>query len=499
MSRKPAFLAALASSAVPGLDPVSVRGARRPGRHHEVAFITDAQERSWVVRAPLSAAAGAQMDTTVALLGLIGRRLPFAVPAPRGFAAVPEGRAVVYPFISGRPIDFAALPAGAGLAAEIGRAIAALHNIDRMVFDEAGLPAYDAEEYRSRRLADLDRAAATGHVPTTLLARWERALENVSIWRFAPTPIHGGITGEQVLVVFENEQDARSGKVRGLTGWDDAKVADPAEDFASLVTRCRPETFESILEAYAHSRVERPDRHLSRRARLAAELHLLNDLLDAVSAGRQRAVQACAADLRDLDDATIDEPDEDRPAGEPRAAPAARRIVPATPIRRVGGDRDAGTDEALRSARMAGETAEARGYDGDHTQPITDGRLGDPTVVVADTRAGAAGPSATQPMSARAPDAQEAVVAPDVDAPGAPDTEPPEAQPSALQPAADDPDAETGDADDHLDADDDPDVDAADDAAAEDDDAADETPAPSTEPAERDEPAELIEPPDRFR
>jgi len=329
VSRKPAFLAALASSAVPGLDPVSVQGAvTEPGHYHEVAFVTDTQHRKWVVRAPLTPAAGAQMDTTVALLQLIGRRLPFSVPAPRGFVAVPEGRAVVYPHLPGRPVDFASLPAGPGLAAEVGRAIAAVHNIDRAVFDEAGLPIYAADEYRTRRLADLDRAAATGHVPTALLSRWERALEEVSIWRFAPTPVHGGLTGDQVLVAFESD-DASSGRVRGITGWDDAKVADPAEDFATLISACTPEAFESVLEAYAHSRVERPDRHLRRRARLASELRVLGALLSAVSAGERDLVTARVADLRELDEHIVDEPDEE-PVAQAPATPVvvAQRSAP---------------------------------------------------------------------------------------------------------------------------------------------------------------------------
>ena len=116
------------------------------------------------------------MDITVALLGMLARRLPFSVPTPKGFVALKEGgRAAVYPYLAGRPLELTHLPAGPGLAAEIGRAIAALHNVDRQLFDEAGLPSYDADTYRTRRLSELDRAAATGHVPTGLLARWEAA------------------------------------------------------------------------------------------------------------------------------------------------------------------------------------------------------------------------------------------------------------------------------------------------------------------------------------
>jgi len=182
VDRSPAFLAALASAAVPGLDPVSVEALpSTQDQSYDVAFVQDAEHRRWVVRAPRSDVAGAEMDRTVALLGLLGRRLPFAVPAPKGFVALREGgRAAVYPYLPGHNLDFAELPPGPGIAAELGRAIAALHNTDPAVYEEAGLPSYDADAYRSRRLADLDRAAETGRVPTTLLTRWETALEDVT-------------------------------------------------------------------------------------------------------------------------------------------------------------------------------------------------------------------------------------------------------------------------------------------------------------------------------
>ncbi len=330
MTRTPLTLAALASAAVPGLDPATVKGVvQLPGHQFEVAFIEDTQHRRWVVRAPMSAAAGAQMDVSVSLLGLLSRRLPFAVPAPKGFVALPEGgRAVVYPYIAGRPLDFAHLPGGPGIAAELGRALAALHNVDLALCEEAGLTSYDPDTYRPRRLSDLDRAAATGHVPAGLLSRWEQSLEEVSLWRFAPTPTHGDLTGDEVLAVFDDNNDATTGRVRGLTGWENAKVADPADDFATLVTQASPSAFDSVLEAYAHARMDRPDKYLERRARLAGELKLVSELLTAVGAKNQSGIKACADRLRKLDADTFDDR-EDEPVvpTTPTAQP-----VPITPI-----------------------------------------------------------------------------------------------------------------------------------------------------------------------
>ncbi len=313
-SRSPAFLAALASAAVPGLDPVSVRAVPPgPSSDCDTALVVDDRDRSWIIRSPRTPAAGARLESAATLVGLLARRLPFAVPVPKGFVTVPNGRAAVYPRLPGRALVLERLAAGPGLGAELGRAIAAIHNLDPEVFEEAGTPAYDADTYRTRRLAELDRAATTGHVPTALLSRWEAALEDVTLWRFAPAPVHGGLTGSQVLAVFDSDADPTTGHVRAVLGWEDAKIADPAEDFAAVLSQVGPGPLESVLEAYANSRSGRPDPHLRRRALLAGELALLGNLLSAVTAGPPHRVRWVAEQLAQLA-RTVDERDLSAPA-----------------------------------------------------------------------------------------------------------------------------------------------------------------------------------------
>lgn len=336
MTRTPLFLAALASAAVPGLNPVGVRPAvSRPGHEFETAFVEDAEHLRWTIRAPRTEAAGARLEATATMLRLLSRRVPFAVPVPRGFVTVPQGRAMVYAHISGRLLDLAEVPGGPGLAADIGRAIAQLHNVDPALYEEAGLPAYDADTYRTRKLAELDRAAATGHVPVRLLQRWEAALEDVSLWRFVPLPVHGNVCGPQLLALFPDEQDGASGRIRALLGWEDAKVADPAEDFAAVVAQCRPETVDSVLEAYAMTCVRRPDPHLRVRAQLAAETSVLGALLRALTGGQSELAARWSADLRMLDATLAD------------AAPIARAAAAREATESVGVAGSGGVTESV--------------------------------------------------------------------------------------------------------------------------------------------------------
>lgn len=367
MDRSPLFLAALASAAVPGLDPASVEALPgAPDHHYDVAFVQDTQHRRWVVRVPRSQAAAAQMESTFGLLALLARRLPFSVPTPKGFAALKEGgRAAIYPYLPGQHVDFAQLPSGPGVAAELGRAIAALHNADHGLFDEAGLPAYDADTYRTRRLSELDRAAATGHVPTGLLARWEKLLEDVTLWRFAPTPTHGDLTGDQVLVVFDDEDDASTGRVKALTGWEDAKVADPADDFFALVTQASPRAMETLMEAYAHARAERPDIHLLTRARLCAQMRTLSQLMSAVTGGDRLEVERHASALRRLDarvHAEEEAANDYRRAGLTPARPKSPVLVP-PPV--VEDDDDDEDDVEVMFGRTADDDEGVGDGDGD--------------------------------------------------------------------------------------------------------------------------------------
>lgn len=284
MKRSPFSLAACASAAVPGLDPVTVELLpHRLGDQFDSAIVRDTEHRHWVVRAPVTDAAAAALDASRDLLRLLSRRLSVPVPSVKGVIELPQGgRVAVSPLLPGHALNFEALPSGPGLAVALGRALAAVHNLDPLIYEEAGLETYDAETYRARRLSDLDRGAATGRVPTDLLERWEEALENVGLWRFAATPIHGDVVGDHVLAVFEQD-DASTGRISGLLGWERAQVADPAEDFAVIASQASSEALDTVLEAYAHARVERPDPQLEVRARLLGELLLVRQLMDALA------------------------------------------------------------------------------------------------------------------------------------------------------------------------------------------------------------------------
>ena len=302
MPRSPLALAALATVAIPGLDAYDVRRPRDGGSEFDVALVTDAEHRHWVVRAPANAAAGAALEAEIVLLGALAAQvdagaLPFEVPRPVGFAHLDEGgRAAVHRLVPGRPLRLDTLTGGPGLSATLGRALGALHQVPPSIVENAGRPVYDANTYRQRRQAEVDEAAKTGKVPNALLRRWEKKLEDVRLWRFQPTVIHGDLTAAHVLV--------HEGEVSGILDWGEAMVADPADDLAWLLVAAPPDAVESILEAYLLRRTELTDPFLTERALLAGELALARWLLYGVRSGRQDVVDDAFAMLLDLDEQT---------------------------------------------------------------------------------------------------------------------------------------------------------------------------------------------------
>lgn len=317
MTRSPLALAALSTVALPGLDVRSVEARGESAGDYDVAVVIDARDRRLTVRCPRTAAAGADLEAEAVLTEALAARegaeaLPFRVPLTLGFAELAEGgRAVIQSELPGVPLRLETLRPGPGLAAELGRALAALHEVPPAIAETAGVPVYTAPEYRERLLAEVDEAAGTGKVPARLLRRWESALEDVALWRFTPTLVHGDLGPDRVLVHEE--------RVVGITDWTDSRVADPADDLAWLLASAPQDAVDSIVEAYLLRRTELSDPHLTERALLSGELALARWLLHGVRNDLADVVADAVGMLVDLDRATA-EPEADRPEAEgPRA------------------------------------------------------------------------------------------------------------------------------------------------------------------------------------
>ena len=325
-------LAAIASAAVPGLAPTGVAGAPDDAADFDSALLVDGAGKQWSVRSPRHAEASMRLETEVqalrAFTPAVKAELPFLIPHMAGSVRQGELSTFVYSHLTGtaRPLD-ALTRGGRTMAQELGRVLAAIHDLPQEMVQRADLPSYEAEEYRQRKLNELDQAATTGKIPSILLRRWEHALEDVTLWRFGPTVMHGDLHEDHLLVA--------AGRVSAVTGWTDLCIGDPAEDFAWLAAAEDTGFVDAVYAAYTEERGSAADPHLARRAALAAEFALAQWLVRGVAL-EDATMVAEAEDML----ATLAEDVESIELEQQEAAERARR---AEEERREWGD-EYGTD-----------------------------------------------------------------------------------------------------------------------------------------------------------
>jgi macrolide phosphotransferase len=252
------------------------------------ALLLDSEGKRWRVRSPRHAEASARLETEFLVLRAfvpgIRAELPFLMPTVAGTVRQGPLSTFVYSHLAGSTRSVEELTTGSdGLAREIGAALAAIHDLPQALVSNADLPSYTPNEFRQRRLNELDQAATTGKIPPALLLRWEHALEDVSLWRFNPCVVHGDLHEDNLLVEGE--------RVTAVTGWTDLRIGDPADDMAWLVASNEQSFVDEVLRHYTSSRRDAPDAHLLRRAALSAEFALAQYLVKGLAAGDQDMIR----------------------------------------------------------------------------------------------------------------------------------------------------------------------------------------------------------------
>ena len=283
MARSHLTLAALATSAVPGLDIVETASFGAAGGDFDCALLTGRDGRHWLVRVPRNERAEAEQSADlVALRALsagVRTRLHFSVSAFAGQTPINGTRAIVYEFVYGSKVPLASLDVAQ--ASSIGRAIAAIHGLPTSFIADSGLPVLSALECLRACVTVIDRAAATGLVPAALLSRWEAATEEARLWQFQPTVVNGSLSADALLFA--------GSEITGVLGWQDLRVGDPAKDLSWLLGARDDTVPEVALDAYNEVRGG-ADRQVRQRAMLYSELELAKWLLHGTELRNQSIV-----------------------------------------------------------------------------------------------------------------------------------------------------------------------------------------------------------------
>lgn len=323
MTITPLHLAALAVAAVPGLQAVGTRGPHIQTSDFTYGGVLDQRGRHWIVKYPRNTHAGTVIEAEAGIAPVLLEQLrkgslPFDVVRPAGFAQAEHGRVMVYGAPLGRFRSFETI--GDDGAHELGRTVAAIHQLSPDVVADAGMPVYDADSTRKRLLTELHDAAASAEIPIILQRRWENALESDELWHFKPCVVHGDLAPENVLW--------SEGRVSAVLGFGESHVGDPAADFAFLVSGVDESLFDAIFESYSNA-MTAPDEHFFTRTVLLSELALAKWLMFGVRQGNETIIRDANGMLADL--ATDVESDPELAPG-----PAWRMDV----VKEIDGDED---------------------------------------------------------------------------------------------------------------------------------------------------------------
>ena len=297
MARSPLTLAALATSAVAGLDVTAASRHGSPeGRFDAAALVTRDGQRL-LIKVPRTQTAETQASADLialrALSAGVRGRLPFAAPTALGQAPVSGTRAVVYDLLPGANVALDQIVAGSSLAASIGRAISAIHELPTSFIADTGLSVVRPLDALAAAVTVMDQSVATGLVPAALVVRWENATEDPTLWQFAPTVIHGAIAGSSLLTDGD--------RVTGVLDWHSLSAGDPARDLVWVLGANSSAGADSVFDAYTEARGS-TDRQVKKRAMLYAELEIAKWLLHGTKERSTEIVDDAVAMLHNLVD-----------------------------------------------------------------------------------------------------------------------------------------------------------------------------------------------------
>lgn len=300
MSRSPLTLAAAAAAALGDVTVVRVAplGSGASDGRVDAALIEADDGGLFVARVGTDPDSDRDVRTQARVLDTLteGVRmlLPFAAPRVRGRAMLADATVVVMDFLPGYAVAAEDVPPGPGIAPQIGRALAALHELPVSFLREASFPVRAAEGVRTDIARLVERAEASRRVPAELTARWRDAVAEDAAWRFDATLVIGDLDAEG----FRFQDEGGLARLTGLVGWGSLAAGDPAADLRW--TARAPAASADIIEAYERASHRAPDPFLAARARLHAELDFAAWLLHGLDRGDDAVVADAVASLASL-------------------------------------------------------------------------------------------------------------------------------------------------------------------------------------------------------
>ncbi|WP_102158174.1 macrolide 2'-phosphotransferase [Zhihengliuella halotolerans] len=228
------------------------------GLDYQVALATDDDGDGWVLRVPRRADVAAKIQDERRILDFAAPHLSVAIPDWR----IATGELIAYPLLPGEPgltLDDDGAPVmhfdsdAPAYLRSFGRLLAELHTADVEEARGADLVVETSEIVRSAWRDRFDAAVAEFDVPTDARERWDRWIDDDSMWPEDMRFSHGELYPAHLLL------GADAG-ILAVLDWTTAKVTDPVADFALQQSLSTPEEFGILLDAYREAGGAVPER-----------------------------------------------------------------------------------------------------------------------------------------------------------------------------------------------------------------------------------------------
>jgi aminoglycoside phosphotransferase (APT) family kinase protein len=251
-----------------------------------VVFDVDGE---WIVRVPRRPEVREGLRVEARLLPDLARVLSVPVPRP---AAVEDAEDffVAYRKLHGDPLEVGV--DSSALAGQAGELLATLHALPSDVALRAGLEDVGPAEWRAQRASFVERCSeALPLFDTAERARAQRLFDDLlsSVSRLAETVlIHGDLGPEHIL--------HQGTALTGVIDWTDARLGDPALDFAWLLSATGEQFWTALLREYRGRREATAE--LIARARLYHRVGPWYEVLYGLEHGRSHLVESGLAGIR---------------------------------------------------------------------------------------------------------------------------------------------------------------------------------------------------------
>ncbi|MDR1861559.1 MAG: hypothetical protein LBQ41_00815 [Candidatus Ancillula sp.] len=286
-------LAALASSLMPELSIVAAQELKHPFRHMRMSIITLDEadgNKKLLTLTPSSESCREDFVKEITNLKMLENRIPL----PKLLAFVDNFAIMEMLHGQGLKIQVLNKPQVKSLAVYLAK----LHSLDVDFANATAIEIVDSSLQHQRLTTQLDEAALTGKVPSSLLDRFELFLISEANWNYDAVTINGSINASSLLFVDD--------ELSSIMYFNNMMFSDPALDLMRILPRLSADLVEVFVDTYTRVRkkmvpLAKVDAKLSDRAFFYANFALVQRLLKENKADNVEKVNILTQKLEQLD------------------------------------------------------------------------------------------------------------------------------------------------------------------------------------------------------